>query len=27
MAAEAGYATVSCMERDVTGNYRMLILE
>ena len=27
MAAEAGYGTVSCLERDVTGNYRMLILE
>ena len=27
MAAGAGYATVSCLERDVTGNYRMLILE
>ena len=27
MAASAGYARVSCLERDVAGNYRMLILE
>ena len=27
MAAGAGYASVSCLERDVTGHYRMLILE
>ena len=27
MAASAGYARVSCLERDVAGKYRMLILE